>query len=200
MRGPASAVLRLAWTSVRRRPLPSILTGLSVALAIALVIAVDTLRTSTERSYADAARGYDVVLGPPAGSPLQTVLATLFHVDVPYGTLSWEVYEDALRDPRVASAVPYAIGDTFRGHRVVGTTPTMFEVLDDGEGRPLGEDVAGRMFGEEGFEAVVGSLVARAAGLRVGSTFRVTHGLGERGAEHGDTWEVVGVLRPTGTP
>lgn len=53
------------------------------------------------------------------------------------------------------------------------------------------------------FEAVVGSAVAQATGLKVGDRFVATHGL--TGAEGGEAhqespWTVVGVLKSTGTP
>ena len=193
------AVLRLAWQSVRRRPLSSILTAFVVALGVALVVAVETVRASADRSFTETARGYDVILGPPQGSPLQVVLSTLFHVDEPPGTLPWSAYDGIRADPRVAAAIPYAMGDTYRGHRVVGTSPAMFEVLTDGEGRELREGMRGRVFGEGRFEAVVGSAVASRTGMGIGTTFGVSHGLVEGGQPHDQRWAVVGVLRPTGT-
>ncbi len=193
------AVLRLAWQSVRRRPLSSFLTALVVALGVALVVAVETVRASADRSFTETARGYDVILGPPQGSPLQIVLSTLFHVDEPPGTLPWSAYDAIRKDPRVAAAIPYAMGDTYRGHRVVGTVPAMFEVLTDGEGRALQDGMRGRLFGEGRFEAVVGSVVASRTGMGIGTTFGVSHGLVEGGQPHKERWAVVGVLRPTGT-
>lgn len=193
------AVLRLAWRSVRRRPLSSILTALVVALGVALVIAVETVRASADRSFTETARGYDVILGPPQGSPLQVVLSTLFHVDEPPGTLPWSAFDKIEKDPRVAAAIPYAMGDTYRGHRVVGTVPAMFDVLTDGDGRKLEGGMRGRVFGDGRFEAVVGSAVASRTGLGIGTTFGVSHGLVEGGQPHGERWAVVGVLRPTGT-
>lgn len=199
MLATALAVLRLAWQSVRRRPLSSILTALVVALGVGLVVAVETVRASADRSFTETARGYDVILGPPQGSPLQVVLSTLFHVDEPPGTLPWSAYEGIREDPRVAAAIPYAMGDTYRGHRVVGTTAEMFEVLFDGEGRRLQEGMRGRVFGAGRFEAVVGSAVASRTGMGIGTTFGVSHGLVEGGQPHDQRWAVVGVLRPTGT-
>jgi len=196
----ALTVVHLAWQSVRRRPLSSTLTAVAVALGVALVVAVETVRASADRSFRETARGYDLLLGPPQGSPLQVVLSTLFHVDEPPGTLPWKVYETIREDPRVAAAVPYAMGDTYRGHRVVGTSAEMFSVLTDGEGRTLAEGMRGRTFGHERFEAVVGSAVASGTDLHIGSTFGVTHGVVEHGAPHQEAWTVVGVLRPTGTP
>lgn len=193
-------LFRLAWIGVRRRPLASALTALYVGLGTALALLVVSVRASTERSFQDAARGYDLLLAPKNGSGLQAVLSTLFFVDEPAGTLPWSAYEAVKKDGRVKVAVPYAMGDTYKGHRVVGTSPDHFTVLSDGRGRAIGEGVTGRVFRPDTFEAVVGSLVARAGRLALDDEFQVSHGLKATRHVHAERWKVVGVMRPTGTP
>lgn len=193
-------VLQLAWIGVRRRPLASALTAVYVGLGAALVLLVAAVKESTARTFADVAHGYDLLLAPQNGAGLTAVLSTLFYVDRPVGTLPYAALERAERDPRVKAAVPYALGDTFRGHRVVGTTARHFEVLTDASGRALGDGLTGRLFGPEAFEAVVGSQVARESGVGLGSVIQATHGLTASPHVHRETWTVVGVLRPTGTP
>ena len=201
------SVLGIAWRSIKQRRLSSILTAISIALGVGLTIAIMALRGGAESSYHDTARGYDVILGPTHGSPLQIVLNTMFHVGDAGGTIPWSAYEDAKIDGQVKYAVPYAVGDMYRGHHVVGTSSQMFTALMDGGNVPLGEDVRGRIFtdakGDEAkddlpWEAVVGSICAAKTGLLQGAEFTVTHGTG--GPGHSEKWRVVGVLRPTGTP
>lgn len=193
-------LVTLAWLGLRRRPLATALTALYIGLGSALALVVWHGHAATQRSFRDAARGHDLLLAPKNGSALQSVLATLFFVDDPAGTLPWSAYERARADVRVRSAVPYAMGDTYRGHRVVGTTLAHFETLSDASGRPLADGVTGRLFEPEAFEAVVGSLAARTGGLGLGAELQVSHGTREGGAQHAERWKVVGVLRPTGTP
>lgn len=193
-------LLQLAWLGLKRRPVSTALTVLYVALGAALALVVARSHAATETSFRDAARGYDLLLAPKNGSGLQAVLATVFYVDEPAGTLPWSVYEELQKDARVKAVVPYAMGDTYAGHRVVGTTRAHFEVLSDGTKRPIGEGVTGRLFDEQAFEAVVGSLAARTGGLGLGSEIQVSHGVRGAGAQHAERWKVVGVLRPTGTP
>lgn len=59
----------------------------------------------------------------------------------------------------------------------------------------------GRMFHADRFEAVIGSHIATATGLTIGSTFKATHDLTttETSDEHDEHWTVVGILEPTGT-
>lgn len=201
------SILGIAWRSLKQRRLSSILTALSIALGVALTIAIMALRDGAESSYHDTARGYDVILGPTHGSPLQVVLNTMFHVGDTGGTIPWSAFEEAKLDGQVKVAVPYAVGDMYRGHHVVGTSTDMFKVLMDGGDVPLGDDVRGRLFrdatGKERkedlpWEAVVGSMAAAKTGLVRGTEFGVTHGTG--GPGHNERWTVVGILRPTGTP
>ena len=194
------SLLRLAWIGVRRRALSSTLTALYIGLGAALALLVVAVRGSTERSFRDAAEGYDLLLAPQNGSGLQAVLSALFFVDEPAGTLPWATFEAVQKDGRVKSAVPYAMGDTYRGHRVVGTSLAHFQVLTDTEKRPLGDGVTGRLFAPDAFEAVVGSLAARTGRLGLGDELRVSHGTQGGGHDHTEVWKVVGILRPTGTP
>ena len=193
-------VLGLAWRGVKHRRLSSLLTALSVALGVALVVLVITARESARTSFTRVARGYDLVLGPTHGSALQVTLNTLFHIGDAPGTIPWEVYENIQRDERVSYAVPYAVGDNFRGHHVVGTTTDLFKALKDAQGVKLGDEVRGRLFEADTFEAVVGNQVAAKHGIRLGYEFSVSHGVGGGGVEHAERWTVVGILRPTGTP
>lgn len=194
------SLLRLALRSLAGRPLASSLTALSVALGAALVIGLLALRASTRRSFLEAAQGYDAVLGPTDGSRLDAVLTALFHVGEAKGTIPWQVYEEMKRDPRAVSVVPYAMGDSFRGHHVVGTSSNLFTTLSGPDRRLLGEDLVGQVFAPNAFEAVIGSVVASKTGLRLGSRFRVMHGMVDVTHEHTEEWRVVGILRPSGAP
>jgi putative ABC transport system permease protein len=194
------SVLRIAWTSVRQRPLSSALTALGVALGVGLVLLVLEVRATGRLAFDDAARGYDVVLGPVHSSPLTTVLSTVFHVDAPTDVVPIEVYDAVKADKRVRFAVPMSTGDVVKGWRVVGTSEAFFDAIEDSAGRPLRTRIReGRAFTDaSGNEAVVGSLVAARAGLGLGAKFHPQHGQG--GHEHDEEYVVVGVLESTGTP
>ena len=196
-------VATLAWKGVRQRALSSTLTALSVALGVALVTLVFQLRGTSRRAFDDAARGYDVVLGGVHTSPLTTVLSTVFLADNPTDRIPIAAYDAVRKDGRVRYAVPYAVGDVYKGFRVVGTTPDFFDAIETSRGEPVRASVSGRVIGSGAeFEAVVGAFAAARTGLALGSTFRVTHGLeaAPEAHEHEEEWTVVGVLAPTGTP
>ena len=96
--------------------------------------------------------------------------------------------------------MPIAVGDNFRGFRLVGTTLGYFSdpPTDAPPWKLAGE---GRFYDPARREAVIGSFVAEQTGLTLGSTFRPYHGLlYDESAQHQEQYVVVGILEPTNTP
>jgi len=183
-------LFRLAWSYLKARPLVTLLNVLLLALGvgtIGFVFLVD--RQIGERLDRDA-RGIDLVVGAK-GSPLQLILAGIYHLDAPTGNIPLEAVRTLEANPLVRKVIPLSLGDTLRGFRIVGTIPAYVELYG-------GELESGRVFGAT-LEAVLGSSVARTTRLGVGDRFAGSHGLAEGGAEHADAYVVVGILKPTGT-
>ncbi len=115
----------LVMRSLAARKTSTVLTALGAALGVALVAAVTVLGREVETSYRNSGSGFPMILGPK-GSPMQLVLNTVYHLDKSPGLMPFRAYEE-MRDARwVRLAVPYAVGDSFRGFRVVGTTDAIF--------------------------------------------------------------------------
>lgn len=179
---------------MREHALSTSITVLAAALASGLVMAVLAIHSATSRAFGGMELGYDAILGPPGGQS-QLVLNTLFHLDASQGNIPWSLYRAIAEDPGVERAVPYAVGDNFRGYRIIGTT------LDAFEGRSL--VAPGTWFDPVKRQAVVGAAVARETGLVRGGTFSPSHGLtyDERDPRlHAERYAVTGVMAPTGTP
>lgn len=196
---------KIAWRSIQHRAVASALTAFSMALGVALVVAVLVIYHVLDRSFRRSSQGYDMIVGPAKGSPLEIVLSTVYYLQAPRGTIPYEIYEELSHGrfaTEVAAAIPVCIGGSYAGFPVVGTVPELFEEFRYLGDRPYEFEPGGRNFSPDApFEAVIGATVARRAGLRVGDTFRVTHGLAEQGGhEHPDEFTIVGVLKPTGTP
>jgi len=184
-------LLGLALRDLRARPAQPLLAVLLTALAVALLAALLSFADQFERRMARDAAGVDLVVGAK-GSPLQLVLAGVYHLDIPPGNIPLAEVESLRRNRLVAEAIPLALGDSFRGHRIVGAGHEYLALY----GGRLAE---GRLY-EEPMEAVLGSEAARSTGLRRGDRFHGAHGLGEGGHEHEEeSYEVTGVLAPTGT-
>ena len=185
------SVLRLALAYARRRPLSTLLVVIMLALGVATVALTLLIARELEARLTRDAAGIDLVVGAK-GSPLQIVLAGVYHADVPPGNIPLAAIDTLRRNPLVAQVIPLALGDSVRGFRIVGTEPELVThyggTLDKGDLWSLPLD------------AVLGSEVARTLQLRVGDRFVGSHGLAEGGGQHEDArYSVTGVLAPTGT-
>ena len=202
MKALLSIAARSAWN--RRGTLALVV--LSIALATALLLSLERLRTDIRSSFAQAVSGTDLVVGARTG-PVQLMLYAVFRV----GSATSNIGMDSVRaiaDHRaVAWVVPISLGDSHRGRAVVGTTPDYFTRFAYGDKQPLvvakGRAFSGTLDGL--YEAVLGAEVARALGYTLGQRIILAHGLagldGALAAEHGDKpFTVVGILAPTGTP
>lgn len=200
----------IAWSYLWNRKLTTVLTILSVGLAVGLISSVLTLRAETERRFEEEGQAFDFVVGAN-GSPLQLVLSSVYFMDNPVGNVPYMTYEKILADTEfVANAYPIGMGDSYRGFRIVGTLP---DLLDHtwkhpytGEERdPFVLTEGSRVFGEP-MEAVLGARAARDTGLQLGDTFVGTHGMMElpdsmQAVSHADMpYTVVGILEPSNSP
>lgn len=186
-------MLGLALAYLRDRSLTTalniVLLGLAVAtLAILLLFSAQF----TDRIERDA-RGIDLVVGAK-GSPLQLILSSIYQIDAPTGNIPLDSIETLKRDPSVARVVPLAMGDSFRGYRIVGTEPTYLDLY--------GAKIAqGRLFARSG-DALLGATVARELRAGVGQRFVGSHGFGSGEGVTGHDehpFKTVGILAPTGT-
>jgi putative ABC transport system permease protein len=126
-------------------------------------------------------------------------LNAVYHLETSPGNIPWTLYEEVKGAPGVALAIPYAVGDNYRGFRIVGTTPDLFGV-DYAAGRRYATGAGGRFFDPERKEAVIGAYVAAQTGLDVGDHFQPAHGVVHGDHVHKDEYVVTGVLEPTNTP
>jgi len=199
---------KIAWRSMQQRALASWLTGLSMALGVALVVSVLVIHSVVDDTFRRTAQGYDLIVGAKGGG-LQLVLNTVFHLSRPINNIPYSYYKEFTEDDHhrgkyarfIKLAIPYCLGDSYEGYRVVGTTPRMFDEFEYARDRKY-EFAEGRNFKHENFfEGVIGSLVARQTGLKVGDEFNPTHGVTDDKVGHKhDAFTVVGILAPTGTP
>jgi len=180
----------LAFAFARRRPLATVLNVLLLAVGVATIAIVVLLSRELEARLTRDASDIDLLVGAK-GSPLQLVLAGVYHADVPPGNIPLAAIEGLRANPLVREAIPIALGDSFRGFRIVGTEPSLVAHYHAA--------LAQGSLWRAPLDAVFGSDVARRTRLGVGATFAGSHGLAEGGGEHEhDRYRVVGVLALTG--
>jgi len=144
-----------------------------------------------EDRLSNSSKGIDLVVGAK-GSPLQLILCNIFHADFPTGNISLLEAEKLTRNRQVKNTIPLALGDSYDGYRIVGTTPKYTELYE--ASLQTGEWNNGDL------EVTLGSKVAIELGMTTGSTFESQHGLSMDGHSHEDnSFIVTGILNPTQT-
>ncbi|MDX2161037.1 MAG: ABC transporter permease [bacterium] len=193
--------LRLAWQSVRARPVQSLIPMCVVGLAVALSIAVLALGDGVRRGISQAADPFGVLVIGPKGDGQQLVLNTILLQGLPLGTIPASVYDSLAADARVRLAVPLAKADQIGGAPVIGTNRAFLELRTSVNAPPAFQVTQGAWF-ESDFELVLGSRAAESLGLNIGDAVRTAHGLGAvlDSDLHDDVYRVVGILAPSGTP
>ena len=191
--------LTLALKSLLNRRFTALLTLLSIALSVALLVGVERVRVEARASFGSTISGTDLIVGARSG-PVQLLLYSVFRIGNATNNISWQSYQDIAAHPKVAWTVPISLGDSHRGFRVLGTTPGYFEHYRYARDRGL-VFAAGAGFNDL-FDAVLGAEVADALGYELGDEIVIAHGAGDvRFARHDDKpFRVAGILKRTGTP
>ena len=184
-------LLYQAWRNLQAKPLQ---TALSLAL-LAFGVGMVSLMLLTERQVNEAfernIKDIDLVLGAK-GSPLQLILANVYHIDAPTGNINQREAEKVLKHPYIASGIPLAYGDNHEGYRIVGTEHSYVE--------HYGATLKTGHLWEAPYEVTAGARVAQNLGLEVGDTFFSAHGLKDQTDIHTNkTFTVVGILEPSGS-
>ena len=179
-------LLSLAWAYLWARPLVALLNLTLLALGVGAMSFVLLVGEQVEQAVQRDLAGIDLVVGAK-GSPLQLILAGVFHLDAPSANIPLAAQATLAAHPLVERVVPLSLGDSLRGFRIVGTTPDYLGLY----GAVLG---SGRNW-QAPFEAVLGAEVQRDSGLALGAAFAGVHGLGHEGEAHGAMpYRVVGLL------
>ncbi|MEJ8836725.1 ABC transporter permease [Ramlibacter sp. AN1133] len=183
-------LLALAFRYLWARPLATVLNLLLLTLGLASITFVVLASEQVQRSFQRDLAGIDLVVGAK-GSPLQLILAGVFHIDVPPGNVKLADVQALAAKPQIAQVIPISLGDSYRGFRIVGTTPQYLAHYRV----PVAQ---GRLW-SAAMETVLGAQVAQALGLKPGERFVGGHGLGGGGAAHAAMpYTVTGVLAPCG--
>jgi putative ABC transport system permease protein len=190
----------LAWHSLKNRKLTTGLTVVSIALSVALLVGVEHVRIGARDSFSNTISQTDLIVGARGGS-LQLLLYSVFHIGSATNNVSYASYEHFRNHPAVEWTIPYSLGDSHRGFRVVGTTEDFYTHYRYRHDHKI--EVSEGHSPDGVFDVVLGSDVAKTLKYKVGDPIIVTHGISEgRGLlQHDDKpFRVVGILARTATP
>ena len=182
--------LALSFRYLWSRPLATLLNLLLLTLGLASITFVLLTSEQIDRAFERDLAGIDLVVGAK-GSPMQLILAGVFHIDAPTGNISLADVQELSKQPMVAKLIPLSLGDSFRGFHIVGTTPEYLAHyrMSFAQGEVW----------QQPMQTVIGSQVARDTGMQAGNSFIGSHGLGTGGHDHGENpYRVTGVLAPCG--
>ncbi|EKY4195675.1 ABC transporter permease [Vibrio harveyi] len=194
-----SAVVKLAWKSLMNRKATAILTIMTVAISVVLLLGVERIRTQAKDSFANTISGTDLIVGGRSGQ-VNLLLYSVFRIGNATNNIDWKSYQEFANHRAVDWAIPISLGDSHKGFRVMGTNHSYFEHYRYGSEQPLTFS-EGREFNGL-FETVLGSDVAKQLGYKIGSEIIIAHGISDVGFSRHDNlpFKVVGILAPTGTP
>ena len=105
-------LVALAWRYLWARPLVAALNLALLALGVAAMSFVVIVGEQVERSVQRDLAGIDLVVGAK-GSPMQLILAGVFHIDVPSGNIPLAAINTVREHPLVERVVP-GISETTR--------------------------------------------------------------------------------------
>lgn len=193
------ALWSLAIQSLRNRRQTALLTVLSIAVSVCLLLGVERVRHEVRDQFLQTVSGTDLVVGARSGS-INLLLYTVFRIGDATNNISWSSYQEFAAHPQVSWTIPLSLGDSHRGYRVLGTSNAYFEHLRYGGGQAL-RIREGRTL-EGLYDVVLGAEVARQLNYQLGDRIVVAHGGGKVSfVQHDDQpFTVVGILAPTGTP
>ncbi|EJC1208512.1 ABC transporter permease [Vibrio parahaemolyticus] len=194
-----SAVIKLAWKSLMNRKATAVLTIMTVAISVILLLGVERIRTQAKDSFANTISGTDLIVGGRSGQ-VNLLLYSVFRIGNATNNIDWKSYQEFSQHRAIDWAIPISLGDSHKGFRVMGTNHSYFEHYKYGSKQPLtfskGKEFNGL------FETVLGSDVAKQLGYQIGSEIIIAHGISDVGFSRHDKlpFKVVGILAPTGTP
>jgi putative ABC transport system permease protein len=184
-------IVKLVLARYFHKPMSTLLSIILFAIGVSVISLVIKAEYYLENSYRKNLAGIDLVVGAK-GSPLQLILSSVLHIDAPTGNISLDEVHKIEKNPLVKKTIPIALGDNYKGFRIVGTVPAYAELYN-------AQMLQGKIF-KKPLEAVVGANVAKTSGLSLGDTFVGVHGLMHEGHSHGEfKYTVTGILKQTGS-
>ena len=183
-------IVKVALKNIVHKPLGTILSLILLTSGVGIISLLILLERQFERQFSGNLDNIDLVMGAK-GSPLQLILSSVYQMDAPTGNIRYFEARKFMENPIAQSAVPLAYGDNYRGFRIVGTTTEYISLYGAGI-------AGGRGFSKPG-EVVAGQAAAFKLGLKIGDTFKGSHGSEHGGEVHEEAeYIVVGIAKETG--
>ena len=183
--------ISLSLSYLRHSITATLLNIITFGAGIALIVALLLTNAQLQNEFTKNLDGIDLVVGGK-GSPMQLILSSVFHLDIPTGNIPLTEADTIRKHPLIKSAIPIALGDNYNGFRIVGTNSLYIDHYH-------GQLAQGRFFATP-MEAVIGSDVAAKYQLQLNAELVGAHGLSNSDDLHSDfPYRITGILAPTHT-
>ncbi|SMF11158.1 ABC transporter permease [Pseudobacteriovorax antillogorgiicola] len=193
-------ILHIVVKSLLNRKFTAMLTILSIALSVSLLLSVERIRMGAREGFTNTITNTDLIVGAK-GSPINLLLYTIFHLGTPMENIPWEAYQEIANRKDIDWTIPISLGDSHESFRVVGTNEDMYRYYQYGNRQKLAFASGKAPSGT--YEAAIGWDVARSLGYNVGSKLTLSHGAAGNISfqNHNDSpFTLAGILEQTGTP
>ena len=191
--------LKIVLKSLQDRKGSVLLTLMAMTISIFVILGVEHIRQQTKKSFESTLSDTDLVIGSRSGS-LNLLLYSVFRIGSPTNNINWNSFKTISRDSKVDWAIPLSLGDSHKGFPVLGTNSDYFKYLRYGQKKTL-EFKTGKPF-EQIFDVVIGSEIAKQLKYNIGDKIVLSHGIHKQSLQQHDEYpfQIVGILKPTGTP
>ena len=192
-------LFKLAYKSLLNRRASVLLTLLTIAISVMLLLSIERVRIDAKSSFSNTISGTDLIVGARTGD-IQLLLSSVFRIGHTNNGVSWQSYQYITKQRGVKWSIPISLGDSHKGQAVLGTTLDYFKHYRFAKKQPLVFE-QGQAFSSIN-EVVIGSEVASKLAYKIGDEIVISHGMGNTSFHHHDDnpFKVVGILKPTGTP
>ncbi|MDD9176799.1 ABC transporter permease [Aliivibrio sp. S2TY2] len=192
-------IAQLAWKSLKNRKTTVILTVLTIAISVMLLMGVERIRTQAKNSFANTISNTDLIVGARSGQ-VNLLLYSVFRIGNATNNIDWKSYQELSNQKSVKWSIPISLGDSHKGFRVMGTNQDYFRFYQYGKKQPL-TFKEGKPFSHL-FDVVLGADVAKKLNYQLGDKLVIAHGISDQSFTRHDNlpFTVTGILAPTGTP
>lgn len=185
------SIFSISFSYLTSRLQHTVLNIIMMAVGIMLITVLLLFGYQMQKRLIADSQGIDAVIGDK-GSPLQLILSTIYHVDIPVGNIDLKIAKKIKKHPFIKRAIPIALGDSYKGYRIVGTDPAYIKHFKSSFAK-------GNIW-HDSMQAVIGHEIAKNTDLQIGNNFFGSHGLLAGGEVHEEQpYKIIGILKPTGS-
>ncbi len=161
-------MIKFVFKSMWARKTSTILFSIALIVALSISMVAVNISAQVSEGFIRADQQYDVIIGPN-GSDIQLVMSTLFFSELPLGVISYQYVNELRQRGNLEMVLPFALGDSFRGNNLIGTSTEFLRYKDIAKGGNFSAP----------FEVVVGYNVAKRHNLSVGDKIITSHGMAD---------------------